>query len=420
MSRVQRALRAGVAGVALICATGGVFAQDLGRGEFVRDRARPEIDPLGVRLGSFLLFPEIATGLVYNDNVFATQNGTKSDFIATVLPRFDLRSDFGRHELRLVAQAEAARYFDNTSENYVDYSLAGSGRLDVGTQGALSGGLAHRRAHEGRGDPDSQTNVNDRDEPIIYTVTGGNAAYRQGFGRFNASIGLGADYFDFSDVDRRNGATASQDFRNRWAYQTQGRLGYEIQPGYEAFVRGTFSVIDYEKRDLAGFDRNSDGFEAVVGARLDVTGLIVGEVFAGYLERDYDDPRLKDFDGLTFGGRLDWAVTQLTTIYGITRRSVLETTRFNASSIEQTLFAVGVDHELFRQFILDGQVRRVTDSFQGVDIEDQYWRLTFGGTYTFNRNMFVNAGYTFETRDSDVVNRDYDANIVSIRLGFRI
>ncbi len=420
MSRVQQALWAGAAGIALVCIAGGAVAQDPGRGEFVRDRARPEIDPLGVRLGSFLLYPALSTGLVYNDNVFATQNNTKSDFIATVVPRFDLRSNFGRHELRLTAEAEAGRYFDNTSENYVDYNLAGTGRLDVGTEGAFTGGFGHRRAHEGRGDPDSQVNVNDRDEPILYTVTGGNAGYRQGFGRFNASIRFGADFLDFQDVERRNATTVAQDFRNRWIYQTQARLGYEILPGYEAFLRGTHTAIAYDRRDPAGFQRDSDGFEAVVGARLDITGLIVGEVFAGYLERDYDDARLKDFDGLTFGGRLDWAVTQLTTVYGIARRSVLETTRFNASSIEQTLFAVGVDHELLRQFIVDAQLRRITDVFQGVSIEDQYWRATVGGTYTFNRNMFVNAGYTYETRDSDAVGRDYDANIVTLRLGFRL
>lgn len=420
MSRVQRALRAGVAGIALGCIAGGAVAQDPERGEFVRDRARPEIDPLGVRLGSFLLFPQLTTGLVYNDNVFATQNNTQSDFIATAVPRFDLRSNFGRHELRLVAEAEAGRYFDNTSENYVDYNVAGSGRLDVGTDGAFSGGFTHRRAHEGRGDPDSQTNVTDRNEPIVYTISGANAGYRQGFGRFNASIGVGADYYDFQDVERRNGTTATQDFRNRWVYQTQARVGYEIQPGYEAFVRGTYTSVAYDRRDPAGFQRDSDGVEAVVGARLDLTGLVVGEVFAGYLQRDYDDARLKDFDGLTFGGRLDWAVTQLTTVYGIARRSVLETTRFNASSIEQTLFAVGVDHELLRQFIVDAQLRRVTDEFQGAGVEDNYWRATVGGTYTFNRTMFVNAGYTYETRDSDAAGRDYDANIVTLRLGFRL
>jgi len=142
MSRVQRALRAGAAGIALVCIAGGAVAQDPGRGEFVRDRARPEIDPLGVRLGSFLLYPALSTGLVYNDNVFATQNNTKSDFIATVVPRFDLRSNFGRHELRLTAEAEAGRYFDNASENYVDYNLAGTGRLDVGTEGAFTGASA--------------------------------------------------------------------------------------------------------------------------------------------------------------------------------------------------------------------------------------------------------------------------------------
>ena len=49
-----------------------VIAQELRRGASVLDRPKPELDPLGVRAGSFLIFPKVEVGTAYDDNVFAT------------------------------------------------------------------------------------------------------------------------------------------------------------------------------------------------------------------------------------------------------------------------------------------------------------------------------------------------------------
>src|SRR6266699_1072721 len=57
------------------------FGRLLERGQSVVERPRPEYDPLGIRFGSFFLYPRAELDEVYNDNVFATKTGTKSDFI---------------------------------------------------------------------------------------------------------------------------------------------------------------------------------------------------------------------------------------------------------------------------------------------------------------------------------------------------
>ena len=48
-------------------------AQELFRGDTVLTRPRPELDPLGVRLGSFFLFPRADVVESFNDNIFATE-----------------------------------------------------------------------------------------------------------------------------------------------------------------------------------------------------------------------------------------------------------------------------------------------------------------------------------------------------------
>src|SRR5215469_591132 len=51
------------------------------QGYSVVERPRPELDPLGIRLGTFFLFPRAEADGVYNDNIFATNGFRKSDFI---------------------------------------------------------------------------------------------------------------------------------------------------------------------------------------------------------------------------------------------------------------------------------------------------------------------------------------------------
>src|SRR5512143_1338967 len=43
-------------------------------GETVATRVRPELEPLGIRAGSFLILPKLGVDGTYNDNVFATNH----------------------------------------------------------------------------------------------------------------------------------------------------------------------------------------------------------------------------------------------------------------------------------------------------------------------------------------------------------
>ncbi|HYD30376.1 MAG TPA: outer membrane beta-barrel protein [Azospirillaceae bacterium] len=395
-------------------------AQELPRGGGVLERPRPELDPLGLRAGSFLIFPRIEAGVDYNDNVFATENNTEEDFIYVIAPSVNVRSDFSRHALGLTAAADIGRFQDFSSENYSDWSLVGTGRLDITRDSALSVDLREIRDHEGRTDPDA---AGVRGEPVEYYLTGGGATYQQRFGRFSASIGGGARSYDYEDVDLGGGLVLDEDNRDRTEFDTVLRVGYLIRPGYEAFVRGRYLTVDRES-DPTGVNRDSDGYEISAGTRFDLTNLLTGEVFAGYLTRDYEDDRLEDFSGLGFGASLDWSFTQLTTVHFTANREIREAgvvaTGGGASSYVRSVLGVSVDHELLRNLILSANAAYQWDEFEGIDRTDNYYTLGFGGTYRLNRNFYLKAGYSWDKRNSDVPGLDYTNNIISLRIGAQI
>lgn len=392
---------------------------DLQRGETVLERRRPEIEQLGIRAGSFRVLPRLEAGATYDSNVYATKDNHKDDMVWTVRPRLDIKSDFSAHALNFSASADAGRYREYSSENYTDYALQADGRFDVTKSGSFDAALFHRRNHEGRGDINSDAGYV---EPVTYRSSGGEAGYTQRFNRVRARVSGSAQYVEYDDVGLIGGGVARQGDRDRWEYATVGRVGYEFLDGYETFVQGTYSWTRHRNdRDAAGIDRDSDGYEVVAGLATDLTGLITGEVYAGYLTRNYKDARLEDFGGLSFGGRLNWAVTQLTAITGSLSRSVRETSASpglgTASSYTRTLVALGVDHELLRTLVLNGRLQYRQDDFNGNSRKDDVYTAGLSGTYSMNRYLYVTGGYTYEKRNSSLNTADYSDNLVYLRLG---
>ncbi|HYH39351.1 MAG TPA: outer membrane beta-barrel protein [Azospirillum sp.] len=403
-------------------------AQELERGETVLQRRRPEVEQLGVRAGSFNFLPRLEVGETYDSNVFLTDNNTRSDWVFVVRPSLDIRSDFTNHALNFSASGDFGRYHEYASENYSDYRLDLNGRYDIARETALSGGVFHRRLHEGRSDPDvftqgqgTSTRGTFYTEPVTYYVSGGEAALTQGFNRIRARLSGTVANYSYNDVQSQLGKVSLDD-RDRWEYGTALRVGYDLGTGIQPFVQGGYTRTNYRRAtDFAGRDRDSNGYELVAGTTLDLTGLITGEVYAGWLSKRYTDARMKDFSGIALGGQLNWAVTQLTTISGRVSRQVRETDTTQggvlATSYARTIGAIGVDHELLRNLLLNGRLQWRQDDFASIERTDNVYTAGAGATYLINRNFYLTGGYTYETRKSNVSGLDYKDNLVFLRVG---
>ncbi len=405
---------------------------ELERGETVLQRHRPEVEQLGVRAGSFLILPRIEAGATYDTNVFLTDTDTRHDWLFIVRPSVDVKSNFSSHALNFSASGDFGRYSEFDSENYDDYRVAVDGRYDIGRETALSGNLFHSRFHEGRSDPDAFASgvinpfqVGNFAEPVVYYGTGGEVALTQGFNRIHVRLSAQATNYDYNDIALVGGGKDSLEDRNRWEYGTALRVGYDLGTGYQPFVQAAYTRTDYERAtDFSGRDRDANGYEFDVGAAFALNGLMTGEIFAGYLTRQYEDHQVKDFSGLSIGGQLNWTVTQLTTISGRLARQIHETDVTLgdqlASNYTRTIVALGVDHELRRNLLLNARLQWRQDDFNGIPRTDNVYTATAGATYLINRNLFLNGGYTYETRKSNVSGLDYKDNLLFLRLGVQM
>ncbi|MGE5539472.1 MAG: outer membrane beta-barrel protein [Gemmatimonas sp.] len=381
------------------------------------ERIPKDYAPLGMRLGVFNLLPQADVVQTYTDNVFRTQSSKKSDMITTVSPLVQLQSDWPRHSLNFLASADMYRYWDHTSENHTNYALAADGRFDVQKDTQVYAGVGYRQLHEERGSPNDTASA--LEPPKYYDESVNVGAYQQ-FGQLNARVDLRGDYWNYDTIQTRTGPVAQVD-RNRWDSQASLRVGYDLNNGWEPFVRGRYVNSDYNTaRDRAGFDKDSDGYEVVGGAAFDLKGLWLGEVFAGYVQRSFDDARFKTVEEPTFGATVTWNVTPLTALNARVNRTISDTIVSGSSTEMDTFYSVGGDTEVQPNLVLGGTLSYLNSKFNGAVRQDDVYAAGVRARYFLNRNFSVGPEIQYVTRDSNIAGTDYDNWIALIRLTGRI
>ncbi|MGH8563202.1 MAG: outer membrane beta-barrel protein [Gammaproteobacteria bacterium] len=396
------------------------------RGETVTNRARPELDPLGVRAGGLFIYPRLGLQEFYNDNIFAIDSGEQDDFITLITPRVDVTSDWTKHAFDLYAKAAIARYADQTVEDFEDFSVGTNGRLDITQRTNLRAGVNYDRLHEGRGSPDDirRQGGSPPVEPTIFDVGSAFLTYQQWLGRFLLESGGVVDRLGYDNVKRENGDTIINDDRDRVLISGNLKVGYEFMPGYTAFARGEVDYRRYDNLccdDFSQFDRDSEGYLIEVGTDFDVTAVLFGNVAIGYRSQDYDDPRFDTIGDVAGRASLTWNPTGLTTVSAaITRGEVVETTLSGSAAIFETAGQVTLDHELLRNLLLQAAVSVGDDDFQDIDRSDTYVRAGFGAKYLMNRYIHLDLSYGYLSRGSSAQGGDFTSNTIFLGALFRI
>ena len=137
--------------------------------------------------------------------------------------------------------------------------------------------------------------------------------------------------------------------------------------------------------------------------------------FPGFDDDDFDKET-----GLSFGVDLNWNPTLLTSVGLSGTRDFQATDEADAASNFRTAVGVTVDHELLRNLLIGAEATYVKDDFTDGGREDDTYVLGTGLTYWLNRNISVNGGYEYSTRDSSEADEDFKANEISIGVTLRL
>ncbi len=389
--------------------------------------------PLGIRLNSFYVFPVLEFGIGHDDNVFrlpeengrttgAFVDGPVSDTIVTTVASVTVNSDWNRHSLDGKAIIELGKFDEFGGEDYSNYDLGVSGQLDVKRGSYVTGKAGLRRKDEDRSSVEDREVETGSTAQEIFGVepTEFSAQYiGVGFEYSPARLGLAFDLdhktLDYDDVTNTFDANVDNDDRDRSLFDARLRLSYEVMPKRSIYVEGSFDNIDYDRQlDNNGIERSSSGFKTAVGINLDLSNLLLGDVYVGYLERDYDSPAQIDINNNAIGANLKWFPSRLTSVSLGLNQSIEESTEASVSGYLSTKSRLGIKHELKRNIIIsidfDYTKNEFTQNVPGQKELEEITGYSLGGTFLISRLLSTSLKFRHESRDSDIEIQEYTNN----------
>lgn len=370
----------------------------------VRERQRSDYDPLGMRLGAFMLHATLDLAAVTTDNVFAEETTPESDLIFIVAPSATLTSNWSRHALAFGAGVQAATYQDFSNEDATTGYANVSGRLDIGSRSLVRASAGLINAVASRNDPDALIFGDPVDVDSTYVSLG--AQHR--FTRFRVSGDVVRTDTDYS------GGLFSQDFRDNEEIAFTGRAQFDFTPR----VGGIFQVRADDRDYDDPTTNDSEGVRYLAGLGINFTDVLQGEVLAGVFERDYANGDSNS--GTSLSADLVWYLTRLTNVSFSADRQGEDISGNAASPFTSERYGVRVDHELRRNIILAAGVRSGKYSYESLDREDTLFGGFVGADYLVNRRVVLYGTYNYDQVESEGVDRyrDFEAN--SFRVGVRL
>lgn len=409
----------------LLCAPSALMAQSYDNpsiGQQPISAYPQDYKPLGVRAGSFLLQPGVELAGEWVDNVLYSFDNEQSDFVWHIRPYLTAQSNWSRHSLNIRLAADIGRHDDFSIRDYEDYFLSINGDIDVKTRSTFDYRADYMQLHEDLNDRSSEQGV----EPTVYTLTGLGLGYQHTFNRLSVDLDYDHRDLDFDNALRADGSILDNQDRDRAEDAIGMRFNYAFKADMQAFVGATWRSIDFDEDiDRNGYMRSSEGYTIDAGISLGLTGVLDGDLFISYHDRDFDDPTLGTIDGWAAGAGLTWYPTRLTTVHGSISSGIEETTSADSSGYLGTLYQVRVDHELRRNVQINGRLTYRDNDYtllpgaaSDARESDHVFGAGLGGTWFINRHMWLSASYDISELSSNVPSDDYKVNRVWLVLGF--
>lgn len=257
----------------------------------------------------------------------------------------------------------------------------------------------------------------DASEPTDLTITNGYAGGFHRFGRPAVRVGGTFRTFDFDDTPASSG-TINNDDRDRTQYTGGAWTGYQLEEGFEIWTQIAADIRDYDdSQDDFGFDRDSNGYRALLGTNFELGGAVKASAYVGIINQNYDDSELDDIRTGAFGGNIDWSISSATEATLFVDRVVGETTLTGASGSVDTTIGITARQQISESLRADTGFAITHSDYQGISREDNDASLNLGVRYDLTSELFVGAEYRHRIRESDVDGQNFNRNIFSVQVG---
>jgi hypothetical protein len=382
----------------------------------VRRPAPPQVDPyepVGLRVGTFLLKPSIELSRGYDTNPSHVPSGRASGF-SVVEPALKMQSEWSRHEYGLDLRGSYSDVDNQPSLNRPLLDAKSRLRLDVSRDTAVN---IENRVYLSTDYPGSPNLPVSFAKLPVFTTYGSTLGLTQRFNHLELTAKASADRTQYQNTALTDGTTSSNHDRDYDQYGGTVRASYEVFPGVKPFVE---AGADMRKHDLQfdrdGLQRDSHALTPRVGSTFDIARKLTGEISVGYLMRRFADPTLQSLNGIVADASLVWNATGLTTATLIASSRAEETVVAGVSGTLRRDIGVQVDHALRRWLIWTVKAGYGLDDYVGSTRADRRMSLGSALTYKFNRELSLKGEYRYDQMQTNTPGASYNANVFLVGL----
>lgn len=385
-------------------------------------RVQRGYEPYPHVVGSFNLYPSLTSNFSATDNFRASSVNPLSDFFVTLTPAVRAQSDWSRHRLNFRGFFSQSLHANLTTENVAQFGATADSVIEISreTRILLDGGA--NQQVENRADLGAQQGL---PTPVTFRTLRGTVGMTHDANRLTLNASAGINYLNFSDPTTASGIVIDQSFRDSTTYTGVLGAGYDLRSGVSLVVRGQY---DESRFPIApgspGFgpntsiNRNSKGFTIDGGIALELSTLIVGNIRVGILDRQYDDPRLKDINGFSYSVDLLWNATSLTSVQLRAARTIEDTASTVVAGNTRDQVQLTVEHELYRNVLLTTNLNYSEFSPNGPGVGGEEFGAALTARYRVDRRWTINGRLGYNQRTSANPSLAFNATTGLIGVGY--
>jgi hypothetical protein len=392
-------------------------------GVTVQSRARPLYDPLGIKLGSFTVRPEVDQTIFDNSSVNGTPgSGSWGSQTSAML---SAQSDWSRNSLGGSIGVNQFEYFSLPNQNHTDWNIGLGGGYTIGDN-QLTAAYSHQSFHQlgtAIGTVQSAT-------PVLDQTDTAELGYGFDFGRFTVTPNLSVSAYRFGAATVGD-QTQSQDFLNRDV------IAGTVTTSYAAGAAGNFLLVvggsnsHYIEPQPGQPSNDSTSLEVLGGLDYQTEGLWRYSLLAGVETRTFAASQYATETAPVIAANVIWTPTGVLTATGNLSRVVADPELAGSSGNVLNQAGLVLDYELLRNVLL--QARGSVQYVQYLQAGTQS-NLSVGGgvTWLLNRDVrlsveddytqqFAADGMTTNTANAanftdTTVSGQYSQNIFAITL----
>jgi hypothetical protein len=371
--------------------------------------------PIGLRLGSFDVYPSLEQGLTATNNADFSSNGTSALLSETTL-RLRAVSDWDVNQARLNGFGTWQKSISGQELNEIDVGVDAAIDYEIGQDWVAHGGLAYLNRPESAASPVVIEDV--VSQPTHQTLTG-TAGLEKLVGK--ARFGINGEIVNdtYGDADLEGGGTLSQADRDATLYAVTLRGGYEFSPSMRPFVETEIGRLAYnEPVDTSGYDRSGNRLAIRGGLAFDRGEKLNGEFAAGYVEERLDDDQLVPIKGPSVEANINWSPERGTAVNLFGGSFIEGTTTPGESGSILYLARLSAVREIRDNLTAQAILGVGYRDYAGMSDYDWLFNAEANATWWINRYAGINGRVQYESVESTLPGHSTDT--ASVFLGITL